>query len=182
MIPALNWVTAFVVGGASSGKTNIAEQLAESTGRELVYIATAEPRDLEMSEKIALHQSRRSKAWRTIEAPLRTDEAIRALKSHECALLDCLTMWLSNHMHAGSDLETEEIKLLNGLTFPPCPVIAVSNEVGCGIIPNNPLSREFNERQGRLNQKAAAQADIASAVISGIPIPLRGDPAIWKTL
>jgi adenosylcobinamide kinase/adenosylcobinamide-phosphate guanylyltransferase len=136
-----------------------------------VYVATAEARDPEMRERIAHHKARRGDGWLTVEAPLALVEAIEGQKG--AVLVDCLTLWLSNVMHAGKDVASEEARLLAALQNAPATIVLVSNEVGLGIVPDNRLAREFRDAQGRLNQRIAAIADQVVLMAAGLPIILK---------
>ena len=138
-----------VLGGARSGKSTHAEKLATGTmfggtPRPALYIATAEAGDMEMATRITAHRTRRGANWTTIEAPLRLDEALLAHgEAGRPVLVDCLTLWLSNLMHAGVDLDEAADDLVHALAGYVSPVIFVSNEVGLGIVPETPLGRAF---------------------------------------
>ncbi|WP_300519969.1 bifunctional adenosylcobinamide kinase/adenosylcobinamide-phosphate guanylyltransferase [Aliiroseovarius sp.] len=162
-----------VIGGAGSGKSAHAERLLTDTGRPLLYIATGQAHDEEMTRKIRLHQDRRGTAWRTIEAPLDVPAALIQARRDEAVLLDCATLWLSNHLFADSDLAAEEARLIEALNTCPAPVVVVTNEVGAGIVPENALARRFRNAQGALNQRLAAAADSVIAVIAGLPLVLK---------
>lgn len=163
-----------ILGGARSGKSRLAEQLAAERKGPLVYVATAEARDDEMRGRIAQHKARRDRRWNSIEAPLGIVEELQAVPVDTGAvLIDCLTLWLSNQMHAGGDIEAETENLLGALGAARCPVILVSNEVGLGIVPENRLAREFRDRQGRLNQQVAALADHVIFTAAGLPLILK---------
>ncbi len=162
----------FVTGGARSGKSALAERLALLGPAPRSYIATAEAWDDEMRERIARHRLDRGPGWRTVEAPLDLTAALA--RTLGAVLVDCATLWLSNHMLAGHDPEAETAGLLAALAAAPGPVVGVSNEVGGGIVPENALARRFRDAQGRLNQRLAAQADLAVAVIAGLPVVLKG--------
>ncbi|RVC39867.1 bifunctional adenosylcobinamide kinase/adenosylcobinamide-phosphate guanylyltransferase, partial [Mesorhizobium sp. M4B.F.Ca.ET.088.02.2.1] len=123
------------------------------------YIATAEAYDDEMRERIALHRARRGEGWATVDAPLDLAAAIEALSDHQPVLIDCLTLWLTNHMLAERDLDAECRRLVDVLSRPRGPWFVVSNEVGLGIVPDNALARRFRDAAGRLNQQVAAVAD-----------------------
>lgn len=170
MLPKLT----FVLGGATSGKSHWAENLLLSSGLEPVYLATARVFDDEIQAKINLHQSRRRAKWHTIEADLEPGESLSGLAPTQAALVDCATMWLSNHMMDQSDLADAEMRLLDGIAASPAPVVIVSNEVGHGIVPDNALARRFREAQGRLNMALAAQADLVVFVTAGLPQVLKG--------
>ncbi len=163
-----------VTGGAASGKSRFAEGLAQLSGRRKVYIATAQAFDAEMKIRIAKHQSDRDNLWRTIEAPFDLTGALKVAWSDEVILIDCLTLWLSNHLLAENDPGAEADKLLKTLNDMTVPVIAVSNEVGQCVVPDNALARQFQNAQGYLNQRFARRADLVVAVMSGLPLPLKG--------
>lgn len=163
-----------ILGGARSGKSRLAENLAERHGGRLVYVATAEPWDDEMRARIAQHKMRRGDRWRTIEAPLAVAEVLLAFPEQTgVVLIDCLTLWLSNLMHAPRDVEREQEGLLAALSATACPVILVSNEVGLGIVPENKLARDFRDLQGRLNQRVAELADHVIFTAAGLPLVLK---------
>ena len=163
-----------LLGGARSGKSRLAEELAETRNGRLAYIATAEAWDDEMKARIAEHKSRRGHRWHSLEAPIAVAEVLRALPPDTGAVLvDCLTLWLSNLMHAGRDVSAETAGLLAALNAVEFPVLLVSNEVGLGIVPDNRLARDFRDAQGRLNQAVAAVADHAIFMAAGLPLVLK---------
>lgn len=163
-----------VLGGARSGKSRHAEALITATAPPWVYVATAEARDGEMRERIAHHQGRRDPRWRTIEAPRDLGAAIaEAGADGRPILIDCLTLWLSNTMLAEADIEEACEGLVAVLSGVPGPLVAVSNEVGFGIVPDTPLGRRFRDAQGRLNQQVAAVADRVVLVAAGLPLVLK---------
>lgn len=165
----------FILGGARSGKSSHAQSLAETTGRERCYIATAQAFDDEMRDRIAAHQADRGDGWSTREAPLDLADAISSAgTSCDVILVDCLTLWLSNLMHHERSIEGETDGLVAALMACPVPVIVVSNEVGQSIVPENPLARAFRDAQGRLNQEIATAADIVELVTAGLPLRLKG--------
>ena len=165
---------ALVLGGAASGKSAYAESLVVRLNRPKVYLATAEAWDIEMQNKIAFHRKRRGSGWRTIETPRGAAQALRGILPTEAVLLDCATLWLTNHLLAEADLEAEETELLAALDRCPAPVTVVSNELGLGLVPETTLGRRFRDAQGRLNQKLAAQADLVVFVAAGLPLVLKG--------
>ena len=170
MLPKLT----FIVGGAASGKSRLAESLAENHGSTKVYLATAQTFDDEMVRKVDLHKKRRGAGWHTIETPLDAADALKTV-SGDVVLFDCATLWLSNHMLDDTrDLATAQTDLLDALKSCALPVIVVSNEVGGGIVPENALARRFREAQGRLNIDLAAQADLVIHVTAGLPQVLKG--------
>lgn len=165
-----------VLGGARSGKSAYAESLVAGPGA--VYVATAEAIDDEMGERIARHRARRDGAgWTTVETPLDLAAALRARAPGASGgvLVDCLTVWLGNLMHAGRDIDREAASLLESLAVavPPAPVVLVANEVGLGVVPDNPMARAFRDHAGRLNQALAARADRVVLVTAGIPFVLK---------
>jgi adenosylcobinamide kinase/adenosylcobinamide-phosphate guanylyltransferase len=175
MLPKLS----LVLGGAASGKSDLAERLVEGSGRPPVYIATGQAHDAEMARKISRHRDRRGPGWQTLEAPLEVAAALPDLPAECAALLDCATFWLSNHMFADSDVEAETARLLAALAATPAPVVVVSNEVGQGIVPENALARRFRNAQGRLNRQLAAEAQLVVGVMAGLPIVLKGEAPPW---
>lgn len=150
--------TILITGGARSGKSGIAETMALSLGRPATYIATAEAHDAEMAARIAAHQARRGADWITRPAPLALAEALAATDGGGARLVDCLTLWLSNILQGGLDPRRESEVLLEAALSAPAAVILVTNEVGCGIVPDNELARRFRDEAGWLNQRAAAAA------------------------
>ena len=162
-----------VLGGARSGKSAFAEALAEGHDRR-VYVATAERVDDELVRRIEAHRTRRGAGWRTVEAPLRLAEAIRREDvSGTCVLVDCLTVWLGNLMHHGHDVDAARESLLASLGAASGPVILVANEVGLGLVPDNPMARAFRDHAGRLNQAAARIARRVLFVAAGLPLTLK---------
>ena len=163
-----------VVGGARSGKSRFAEGLVTATGRRRRYIATAEAWDDEMRDRIAQHQRDRGEDWITVEAPLELPGALAMASRDEVVLVDCATLWLTNHLLAEHDILTQTEGLVAALATCPAPVVIVSNETGWGIVPENPLARRFRDEQGRLNQRLAHAAGLAVTVIAGLPMVLKG--------
>ena len=172
--PALNNAsTTLILGGARSGKSAFAERLAAPAGRP-VYLATADPGDEEMKERIRLHRERRGARWTTVEEPLEVAAALARLSGPDTvAVVDCLTLWVSNLMHTGRDVAAESERLVEALASCGCAVILISNEVGLGIVPDNPLSRAFRDHLGRLHQAIAARADRVYFVVAGIPLTVK---------
>lgn len=164
-----------VVGGARSGKSAFAERLITASARPRRYIATAEAWDDEMRDRIARHLRDRGADWTTVEAPLALAAALADARPGEAVLVDCATLWLTNHLLADSDLAAETTRLLDALAASPAPVVIVTNETGWGIVPENALARRFRDEQGRLNQRLAAGADLVVTVIAGLPMVLKGN-------
>ena len=163
----------FLLGGARSGKSAHAEKLATALPAPWTYIATAQAWDDEMSERIALHRSRRVEGWRTLDAPLDLVAALLSVPDDQPVLIDCLTLWLSNHMLAEHDLEELSAELEAVLASPRGPWFVVSNEVGLSIVPDNALGRRFRDAQGRLNQRVAAVADRVLFMVAGLPMQVK---------
>jgi len=163
-----------VLGGARSGKSRLAERLVTETALPRHYIATADPWDDEMRARIAQHQADRGADWTTWAAPRDVAGVLAQIGPGQIVLLDCATLWLTNHLLADADLLSQSDALLTALVACVSPVIVVSNEVGWGIVPENALARAFRDHQGRLNQQIAAQADLVVAVIAGLPMVLKG--------
>ena len=168
----------FVLGGARSGKSSLAEGLARSaarTGGALTYVATAQAYDTEMEERIAQHVVDRGPDWNTIEAPLDLKQVVLSRKDGEVVLIDCLTLWLSNILLANRDVEATCSDLVEALSACRAHVVCVSNDVGMGLVPDNSLGRRFRDAQGRLNQMVAARAGLAVLVVAGLPLVLKGN-------
>ncbi|MEO1274566.1 MAG: bifunctional adenosylcobinamide kinase/adenosylcobinamide-phosphate guanylyltransferase [Pseudomonadota bacterium] len=163
-----------ILGGARSGKTALGLALTEAAAPRRLYIATAEALDAEMAARIARHKAERGPGWRTLEAPLDLASALDAAEG-EAVLVDCLTLWLSNLMHAEVDLEAATTRMLGAVSG---EVVIVSNEVGLGLVPETALGRAFRDAQGRLNQRVAARADRVAFVAAGLPIWLKGAPEL----
>jgi adenosylcobinamide kinase/adenosylcobinamide-phosphate guanylyltransferase len=163
-----------VIGGARSGKSAFAEQLITGSGRPRRYIATAGAWDEEMRDRITRHRQDRGTGWITVEAPLDLAAALADARPEEAVLVDCATLWLTNHLLAEHDLAAETTGLLATLIACPAPVVIVSNETGWGIVPENALARRFRDEQGRLNQRLAAESALVVTVIAGLPMLLKG--------
>jgi adenosylcobinamide kinase/adenosylcobinamide-phosphate guanylyltransferase len=161
-----------VLGGARSGKSRHAEGLAIAAGPAL-YVATAQAWDAEMAARIAEHQARRGPGWTAVEAPLDLAGCLAGpLGPARAVLVDCLTLWVSNLMHAERDVAAETDRLLAALPA-AVPVIFVSNEVGLGIVPDNALARAFRDHAGCLHQQLAAKADRVLLMVAGLPVTVK---------
>lgn len=160
-----------ILGGARSGKSARALALADPPKN---FLATAEPIDDEMADRIARHKAERGPEWRLIEAPL---DIATEIAGHRIGTLvvDCLTIWLSNAMYFELEIEVETDALLGALAEADGRVILVSNEVGLSTAPGNALARAFRDAQGRLNQAVAAAADRVEFVAAGLPLVLKDD-------
>ncbi|PJK08513.1 bifunctional adenosylcobinamide kinase/adenosylcobinamide-phosphate guanylyltransferase [Lysobacteraceae bacterium NML120232] len=165
-----------ILGGARSGKSAFAERLARQSGKPVTYIATAQALDAEMAARIAHHRQQRPPEWSLVEAPLALAEALQTHAQPEGMLLvDCLTLWLSNHLLAAPEnLHASQDALLATLAKIPGEVILVSNEVGQGVVPMGALSRRFVDEAGRLHQRLAAHCDAVVMVVAGLAWHLKG--------
>jgi adenosylcobinamide kinase/adenosylcobinamide-phosphate guanylyltransferase len=161
-----------VLGGARSGKSAFAEQLASACGTPVVYVATATASDAEMSERIRYHRARRPSAWRTLEVQVDLFDAIPS--EVQTVLVEDLTLLLSNHMErdtvTAEPCTRAEVQKLLALE---ANVIFVSNEVGMGLVPLDPLGRAFRDALGRVNQAAAALCDEVYFVVAGLPLKIK---------
>ncbi|MET0336448.1 MAG: bifunctional adenosylcobinamide kinase/adenosylcobinamide-phosphate guanylyltransferase [Caulobacter sp.] len=170
--------TTLVLGGARSGKSALAQAAAETQAREhggrLVMIVTAQAFDDEMAARIANHREGRGDRWTTVEATHDLPAALSALKAGDVAVVDCLTLWLSNLMLAEQDVTAGADALITAATQAPCPLWLVSNEVGMGIVPENTLARRFRDEAGRLHQRLAQAVDRVIFVAAGLPLTLKG--------
>jgi adenosylcobinamide kinase/adenosylcobinamide-phosphate guanylyltransferase len=162
-----------ILGGARSGKSRFAQTLAEALPGPLVYVATARALDAEMAERIARHQADRGPRWTTLEAPDDLPARIAALPFGAVALVDCLTLWLSNRTLAAADIDADIAALTAAIETSAARLILVSNEVGWGIVPETPLGRRFRDHAGRANQAVAAVADRAALIVAGLPLWLK---------
>ncbi|MFZ2988105.1 bifunctional adenosylcobinamide kinase/adenosylcobinamide-phosphate guanylyltransferase [Ideonella sp.] len=180
-----------IIGGARSGKSALAESLAQATGLEVVVIVTAQALDAEMAARIAQHQAQRPAGWRTVEAPLDLTATLRAVDAPgRLLLVDCLTLWLSNHLapqsvgqgegdaaewapatEAAQAAVAELVACVAGLQ---AEVLLIGNEVGHGIVPLGPLSRVFVDENGRLHQRLAAVCERVRFVMAGCALALKG--------
>lgn len=174
---AAKYMIDLILGGARSGKSALAENLALSSGLPVVYVATATAEDEEMRRRIARHRSRRPSAWATVEEPLFLADALRReAASGRCVLVECITLWLTNIMltDSGKHFDEQREALLELLPMLSGRLIIVSNEVGMGIVPMGELSRRFQDEAGRLNQYLAAGCDRVILTVAGIPQVLKG--------
>jgi adenosylcobinamide kinase/adenosylcobinamide-phosphate guanylyltransferase len=167
-----------VLGGARSGKTAFAEQLAIRSGSRPAYLATAEALDAEMRDRVESHKAGRAARFTTIEEPLALPAAlVRASASHDVILVDCLTLWITNMLGANKDVAAAVEELATMLTdVTTARVILVSNEVGLGIVPDNPLARSFRDLAGAAHQRLAEICDDVYFIVAGLPMVLKGSP------
>ncbi|MBM3605625.1 MAG: bifunctional adenosylcobinamide kinase/adenosylcobinamide-phosphate guanylyltransferase [Alphaproteobacteria bacterium] len=157
-----------VTGGARSGKSALAERLVARHAMPRVYIATAEARDGEMSERIQKHQISRGEGWKTLEEPRDLAGVLRHTDGQGVRLVDCLTLWLSNCL-GSADFDA----LVMTLRQQSCPVVLVTNELGQGIVPDNALARRFRDDHGLMNQAVAGVAHEVWIAVSGQPLRLK---------
>ena len=160
----------FIGGGARSGKSRFALERARREGSHIIFIATAEAKDDEMRERIAKHRADRDPAIVTIEAPIELASSIRAAEA-DAVIVDCLTLWLANVLHRDIDAATWELLAVARETS--ATVVFVTNEVGCGIVPDNALAREFRDRAGILNQRVAEAAAEVYWMVFGQPLRVK---------
>lgn len=168
-----------ILGGARSGKSAFAQQRALASGLNVIYLATAQAGDAEMAERIARHRAERPGGWGLVEEPLALADALQVRAAPDrCLLVDCLTLWLSNLLVAGDErLDAETRGLLDTIPTLPGQVLLISNEVGQGIVPANPLARRFRDEAGRLHQAIASRCDRVTFVVAGLSLTLKDCPA-----
>ncbi|MFK4235243.1 bifunctional adenosylcobinamide kinase/adenosylcobinamide-phosphate guanylyltransferase [Pseudomonas guariconensis] len=166
-----------ILGGARSGKSRLAEQLAQASGLPVTYIATSEPLDGEMNERVQLHRQRRPVDWALIEEPLALASVLRAeAAERRCLLVDCLTLWLTNLLMLDDDtrLAQERDALLECLETLPGTIILVSNETGLGVVPMGELTRRYVDQAGWLHQAVAERCERVVLTVAGLPLMLKG--------
>ena len=167
-----------IVGGARSGKSSLAEQLAKNSD-QVIYVATATAFDAEMTQRIAVHQQQRPKHWQLLECPLLLSDSLKQLSgSGQTVLVDCLTLWLNNQLyqHPERDCGLLRQELADAVRHFDGPLILVSNEVGMGLVPMGELNRIFVDQQGWLNQQLATVCDDVIFVAAGLPLYLKRGP------
>jgi adenosylcobinamide kinase/adenosylcobinamide-phosphate guanylyltransferase len=170
-----------VIGGARSGKSRYAETLAASAGKPVTYIATAgPPRDAEMAARIEKHRADRPADWTTVEVTHALDGPLR--EASGVVLVDCLTLWLTNLVLAERDVDAATDGLIAALDARRAAVVAVSNEVGEGIVPETALGRSFRDKQGVLNQRVARAADTVVKMAAGYPLIVKPNSQPEPTL
>ena len=168
-----------LLGGARSGKSRWALRLAGESGRPVTFVATAEARDAEMAERILRHQAERSAAWVTVEEPIRLTDALRAIDPGRTAIVDCLTLWVSNLIERGMvDREIQDVaREAAGVAVERAgDVIAVSNEVGSGVVPMSELGRRYQDLLGEVNALWVEHAARAALLVAGRPLWLPAAP------
>ena len=167
-----------LLGGARSGKSALAERLAARWDGPVTVVVTAQARDAEMAERIRRHRAQRPAGWQTIEEPLDLEAALAKAPAEAQVLLDCLTLWVSNLLERG--LTDEQVGQLArsaaaAAAARAAPTVVVSNEVGSGIVPADPLSRRYRDLLGQVNAAWAAAAGQALLLVAGRAVPL-ADP------
>lgn len=167
----------FILGGARSGKSTYALDLAKKRAQKTVFIATCQALDKEMKQRIELHKKSRPADWQTFEEPY---DVVKVLKKigdkFDCIVIDCLTLWVSNLMlskNTSDSIETMIAEIIAHLKKTKSISIIVSNEVGLGIVPVNRLARDFRDIAGVVNRIAASQADEVVFMVSGIPLRVK---------
>lgn len=166
-----------LLGGARSGKSTLALARALAYDGPVCFIATATAGDEEMSTRIARHRAQRPGSWETVEEPLHLDAALAGAPEDALVIVDCLTLWVSNQLAAGAaevEIDEHASHAAHRAAARTAPVVAVSNEVGMGIVPANPLTRRFRDAHGRVNAIWVAHAEHASLVIAGALLRLDG--------
>ncbi|MGA7386297.1 MAG: bifunctional adenosylcobinamide kinase/adenosylcobinamide-phosphate guanylyltransferase [Methylocella sp.] len=175
--PKLPIGSLLVLGGARSGKSRYAQNLAEASGLRPLLIATAQAHDAEMAERIARHAASRDTRWTLVEEPVALAGALRREAGKDrIVVVDCATLWLSNLLLKNDSLSAATQDLAQTVAGLAGPVIFVSNEAGCGIVPNNPSARAFRDAQGLLNQALAKACEAVVLVNAGIARRLKPAP------
>ncbi|MCL4134181.1 UNVERIFIED_CONTAM: hypothetical protein GTU68_034004, partial [Idotea baltica] len=164
-----------IIGGTASGKSHFGETLARHSGQPRIYIATAQAFDDEMRAKIAKHRADRGPDWITIEAPLDMPKHVINAPKGQTVFVDCLTLWLSNHLLAENPVDHLVNEFLDACENTDANVIVITNEVGQSVVPENALARRFQNAQGQINQSIAARADLVVHVLAGIPMAISGN-------
>lgn len=170
---AENQLLTLVLGGARSGKSRHAQNLARANPAPWVMIATAEAHDEEMRARIDGHKRERGDGWFTVEAPIDLAGALSEAPANAPAVIDCLTLWLSNLMLGSHDVDLAVYTLETALRARTAPTIVVSNEVGLGIVPETPLGRDFRDKAGVLNRRIAARAGHVVFMVAGLPMTVK---------
>ena len=168
----------FVTGGRKSGKSSYALKRAEELGSNKIFLATAAPLDDEMKKRIRAHKMERDGSWETVEETIRIGSVIENRSDADVILIDCLTLWLTNlifEKNMDDSKISEEIENLAAvIKKSKTNIIAVSNELGFGIVPLEPVTRRFLDLAGELNQKMASAAESVILSVSGIPVLIKG--------
>ncbi|MGE5618672.1 MAG: bifunctional adenosylcobinamide kinase/adenosylcobinamide-phosphate guanylyltransferase [Sphingomonadaceae bacterium] len=180
-----------ILGGVRSGKSAMAEKMARNAGGRITLVATAQALDDEMKQRIAAHRAARPAGWRTLEEPLDLGGAVeQAVADSDLVVVDCLTLWLSNHLcrieaaessgewgdavdRLGAVLERDLSRLVEAVRSAGATVVVVSNEVGLGLVPPNPIGRVYRDLLGLANSRLAAEADQVLLMVAGLPIDVK---------
>ncbi len=173
-----------LLGGARSGKSELAVAIAERQNAPVILIATAEAGDQEMAERIERHRRERPETWDTIEAPIALEAAIRGAPDGSCVIVDCLTLWTAN-MLAGpqaGEIEKRSERAARAARDRAGLTIVVSNEVGLGIVPEHALGRVYRDLHGRVNRVWAQAADRAYMLVAGRALALLGAAELFEEL
>ena len=166
-----------ILGGARSGKSRLAEKLAAESGCAVTYIATSQPLDGEMNERVRHHRERRPEHWALIEEPVELARVLRDnARADACLLVDCLTLWLTNllMLEDPQRLSTERDALLECLADLPGEIVFVSNETGMGVVPLGELTRRYVDEAGWLHQALAERCQRVVLTVAGLPLTLKG--------
>ena len=166
-----------ILGGARSGKSRLAEKLAAESGCAVTYIATSQPLDGEMSERVRHHRERRPVEWALIEEPVELARVLRDnARADACLLVDCLTLWLTNLLMLEDlqRLNAERDALLECLAELPGEILFVSNETGMGVVPLGELTRRYVDEAGWLHQALAERCQRVVLTVAGLPLTLKG--------
>jgi adenosyl cobinamide kinase/adenosyl cobinamide phosphate guanylyltransferase len=170
-----------LLGGARSGKSRLALELAASEGADVAFVATAEALDDEMAERIAAHRAERPSTWLTIEEPLELAGALRSIEDAATCVVDCLSLWVSNLLLRGDEaaaVEQAARACADAAAARPRLTIAVTNEVGLGVVPPTPLGRAYRDLLGTVNRIWVDAAERAVFVVAGRGIPLETTAAL----
>jgi len=164
-----------LLGGARSGKSSLAVELATQSNKSVVFIATAQAHDEDMKNRIARHQAERP-SWKTIETPLDLTTALKDCPANSLVIIDCLTLWASNLMLAGfseAEIRTANTRTLAAIDKRASTTIAVSNEVGLGIVPETPIGRDYRDGLGRINQQWVRASSKSLFLVAGRALELQ---------
>jgi adenosylcobinamide kinase / adenosylcobinamide-phosphate guanylyltransferase len=172
-----------LIGGARSGKSRLAAEIAAERTGPVAVIATGEARDDEMAERIRMHRARRPQSWATIEEPVDLEAALRAVPDEALAVVDCLTLWVSNLIEKGlrdDEIEGSARSAASLAAARAGDTVVVTNEVGSGIVPTNALARRYRDLLGNVNSIWAEHSDRSALVVAGQILPLSPLSTIWK--
>jgi adenosylcobinamide kinase/adenosylcobinamide-phosphate guanylyltransferase len=173
-----------LLGGARSGKSRLAVRLAQEQSAPVVFLATGEAGDGEMTERIERHRRERPEGWQTVEEPLALERAIAGVSPDACLIVDCLSLWSANCLatREAAAIEAEAVAAARLARERPGPTIAVGNEAGLGVVPVSALGRAWRDLNGRVNATWAAEADRAYFVVAGRALALEDAPSLWEAI